>query len=143
MGADIYFYIQKKNNKDKWEDVELFTKNSRRAEICRCGWDTLDMIKETWGSDGITGEDVEDLARATGWITDEDDDAPLCYWVTLTKLELLGYYKKFNQFNTKDEVKEAREFFKELEKEVKQYIIFADEDYFNTDNIRVIAFVSY
>jgi hypothetical protein len=141
MGADIVFYIQKKNDKDKWEDIELFTKDNKRVEISRCGWDTVDMLKDTWGTDGITGEDVEKLAKATGWITDIDD-APLCYWVTLTKLELFGYYKKFNSFYTEDEAEEAREFYKELEKEIKQYITFADEDYFNTDNIRIVAFIS-
>lgn len=140
MGADIIFYIQKKDNKDKWEDIELFTKDNKRVEICRCGWDTVDMLKETWGTTGITGEDVEELAKTTGWITDIDDLPPY-YWVSLTKLELFGYYKKFNQFDTEDEAREIREFYKELEKEVKQYIIFADEDYFNTDNIRIVAFI--
>ena len=141
MGADIVFYIQKKNDKDKWEDIELFTKDNKRVEIFRCGWDTVDMLKDVWGTTGITGEDVEELAKATGWITDTDD-LPPCYWVTLTKLELFGYYKKFNQFDTEDEAEETREFYKELEKEIKQYITFADEDYFNTDNIRVVAFIS-
>lgn len=143
MGADIIFYIQKKNDKDKWEDIELFTKDNKRVEIWRCGWDTLDIIKENWGSSGITGEDVEELAKTTGWITDTDDDAPLCYWVSLTKLELFGYYKKFNPNDTEEEAEETREFYKELEKEIKQYIDFADEYYFNTDNIRIVAFVSY
>ena len=60
MGADIVFYIQKKNDKDKWEDIELFTKDNKRVEIFRCGWDTLNMLQETWGVTGITGEDVEE-----------------------------------------------------------------------------------
>lgn len=142
MGADIVFYIQKKNDKDKWEDIELFTKDNKRVEIFRCGWDTVDTVKENWGTNGITKEDVEELAKTTGWIADTDDLPPY-YWISLTKLELFEYYNKFNPYDTEDEAEELRKFYKELEKEIKQYIIFADEDYFNTDNIRIIAFISY
>lgn len=140
MGVDIGFYIQKKEN-DQWKDIELFTKDNKRVEIFRCGWDTLDIIKENWGVAGVAEKDIKELAEATGWI-DDITNIPPYYWVTLSKLELFCYLKKFNEYDTEDEAEDIREFYKDLIKEIKQYISFADEDYFNTDNIRIVAFIS-
>lgn len=139
MGVDIVYYIQKKEN-DQWKDIELFTKDNKRVEITRCGWDTLDVIKENWGIAGVTEKDVRELAEATGWMNDITD-MPTYYWATLTKLELFCHFKKFNEYDTEEETEDIREFYKELIKEIEQYITFADEYYFNTDNIRIIAFI--
>lgn len=142
MGAEIIYYIQqRKQNDEGWEDVALYTKDNKRAEIYRCGRDTWDLMKETWGCNMISYKDIKELGKEVGWIIDEDEKIPyLC--ISLAYLEHHRYMDKFNEYDTEIEAIDYRAFYKNLYDEIKQYINFADVYYGSPDDIRIIAFLS-
>ena len=141
MSVDIMFYIQKKEGKE-WKDIKLFTKDTKRVEICRCGWDTWDTIKDTWNHSGMTDEDIVKLALEADLGAFEDfEDIPQNCWISLTKLELFQYFKKFNEVDTPEEAEDTRRFYKTLYDEIQYYINFAEDGFFGySDNIRIVAF---
>lgn len=142
MSVDIMFYIQKKVE-DKWEDIKLFTKDSERVEIWRCGWDTWDIIKDTWNHSGMTEEDIVRLALEVDLYHygDEPETLPQNCWISLTKLELFQYLKKFSEVDTPDEAEDTRRFYKTLYDEIQCYINFAENGFYgSSDNVRIVAF---
>ena len=141
MGIDIMFYIQKKVGNNKWENIELFNKD-KRVEIWRCGRDTWEIIKDTWNNSGMTDEDICKLAIEVDLGAFEDfKDIPQNRWISLTKLELFQYLNKFNNVDTKEEIKVTKKFYKALYEEVQYYIGFAEDGLYDySDNIRIVAF---
>lgn len=131
MGVEINFYIQKNTN-NKWENIFLYKEDNSLVDIWFCGRELLDNVVtlDNFGM-SITRQEVEDLAKATGWITEEGDELPPYYVISLSKLMYLA--TKFNKIK----------FFKNLANEVNCYLRFADEDCINIDNIRIIALISY
>lgn len=141
MGMDIMFYIQKKVDNNKWENIELFNKD-KRVEIWRCGRDTWEIIKDTWNHSGMTDEDIVKLALEVDLGAFEDfKDIPQNCWISLTKLELFQYLNKFNNVDTKEKIKDTKRFYKALYEEVQYYIGFAEDGLYDySDNIRIVAF---
>ena len=145
MGVDIAFYIQKQkweNHQIKWEPIYLFTSNSKVAEIWRCGWDVLDLIKEHFKLN-VELADVRTVAKDTGWYVEdsEDNDFPQYHAISLSKLNFLANDDYIHVYETKDEHKENQRFFQNLKKDIDAYLSIADEDYIDMDNIRIICFV--
>lgn len=141
MGIDIMFYIQKKVG-NKWENIELFNKD-KRVEIWRCGRDAWETIKDTWNHSGMTDEDIRKLAIEMDLFHEYDSlvDMPQNCWISLTKLEMFQYLNKFNNVDTKEEIKVTKIFYKALYEEVQYYIGFAENGVYDySDNIRIVAF---
>lgn len=149
MSAEVYFYIQKRKNDDTgWENICLYTKDEY-VDVMRCS-EVADFVREYWNKNGINKKDVTWIAGEHNWIEgwfdmegNEDEDLPPYYWVSLTQLKLFKHYDKFNQYDTDYEVQENKALCFSLEKEIKQYIAFAGDEFIDNDNIRIIAFISY
>jgi len=141
MGMDIMFYIQKKEG-NEWKDIKLFTKDTERVEIWRCGWDTWDTIKNTWNHTGMTEEEIVRLAlEADLGAFELFKDVPQNCWISLTKLELFQYLNKFDETETPEEAEETRRFYKTLYDEIQYYINFAENGFYGYgDNVRIVAF---
>lgn len=144
MGVDISFYIQRKNNVGKWENVFLYNEVDNIVSIDTVGYDTYDYLKENWNM-SVDEEEIKDLAFITEWITEEEreDELSLPYYVaTYSKIKYLA--KAYNNiYNVDEENKEAQKFWEDLNNEIRAYLTFAGYNFIDSDNIRVIAFVSY
>ena len=134
MGAEVFFFIQKKeNNIEGWKDVALYTKDEF-VDIVYCGYDTYNYIKENWGMH-IMSSEIDEIAKEHGW--GDIEDTPY-YAATLAKI------KYYAVKEPKTELEEdIQNFYKRLYDEISAYIDFAGDSYIDIDNIRIIALVSY
>ena len=126
MGVEIAFYLQKHNlERNEWENIFLYKNDKTVADIWRCGRDYYEQVRENFHM-YLAEEDIAPIAKEGGWIRDEDEneeyeDIPH-YAATLTKVKA---------------------YFPDLAAEINYYLTFAEEDYLDSDNIRVVALVSY
>ena len=124
MGVEIAFYLQKHSlAENKWENIFLYKNDKTVADIWRCGGDYYEAVRDYFHM-YLTEEDIIPIAKEGGWIRDEDEeyeDIPH-YAATLTKVKT---------------------YFPDLAAEINYYLTFAEEDYLDSDNIRVVALVSY
>ena len=142
MGAEFYFYIQKKDVGRKWESIFLFNKEGEIADIYRCGRDLLDTFSD-WGLN-VSDEDIKELAVETGWYIDDDEDIrPTNYCISLAKLKYLTTKNYFSPYDTEEEGLDTKKFYENLVYDIDTYLHLTDEDYVDIDNIRIICFVSY
>lgn len=143
MGVDIGFYIQKNVN-NEWKDVSLYQNNNNKVEIWRCGGELLDKIINGYNFGlNVDHDEIMDLAIRTGWLSDDDDEMPMYYAISLAKLKYLANKPDTNVYNTEEEHINRQQFYKNLVNEIEIYLRFTDDDYIDEDNVRVIAFVSY
>ena len=139
MGADIGFYIQKKDD-DKWENVFLFKADNEVAAIWRRGWDVYQEIKDNWMR---CYDNIDELTKRAGWIIDENDD-DIVYWASLAKIKYFTEkYDPYYPYDTEEEVFDANKFYKGLVKEIDTYLDLTDNWFVDMDRIRIIALVSY
>ena len=143
MGVDIEFYIQK-NVDNEWKNVSLYKKNNDKVSIFRCGRDLLDDIITcyTFGLN-VNEDEIKNLAKETGWFDEDDNELPLRYAITLSKLKYLANKPDVEAHDTEEEYIDKQKFYKNLVNEIEVYLKFTDDDYIDEDNIRIIAFVSY
>lgn len=126
MGVEIAFYLQKHSlAEDKWENIFLYTNDKTVVDIWRCGRDYYEAVRDYFHM-YLAEEDIIPIAKEGGWIRDEDEneeyeDIPH-YAATLTKVKA---------------------YFPDLATEIGYYLTFAEEDYLDSDNVRVVALVSY
>ena len=142
MGADIFMYVQKKDAKG-WKDITLYKNDDKEVEIWRRGWEVVDYLKEFFLM-GVTEEEKVQFAINRGWYDDEyDEDAPL-YAISYAKVKYLALFD-FKQIdrNTKEEANDLHRFWFNLQTDVRAFLSFADEDWVDEDNIRILAFCSY
>ena len=139
MGVDICFYLQK-NTDGEWRNISLYNADNKFVDIWRCGGEAWDYVKENWRQ-YVPCEDVQEVAEAHGW--EYDYETLPFYCATLTKLAYLSVINEYSEYNTPDEDEATHKFFEELLKEIKQYIDFAGDYFIDSDNIRIIALVSY
>ena len=126
MGVEIAFYIQKHNlERNEWENIFLYKNDKTVADIWRCGGDYYEQVRDNFHMH-LTEEDIVPIAKEAGWTRDEDEDEGYedipHYAATLTKVKT---------------------YFPDLAAEISYYLTFAEEDYLDSDNIRVVALVSY
>ncbi len=143
MGVDIGFYIQKNVN-NEWKDVSLYQNNNNKVEIWRCGSNVMNEIigSYTFGLN-VDHNEIVDLAIRTGWLSDDEDEMPPYYAISLYKLKYLANKPDTNIYDTEEEHIDKQKFYKELVNEIEIYLRFTNDDYIDEDNIRIIAFVSY
>lgn len=142
MGVDIGFYIQKNVN-NEWKDVFLYKSDNDKVMIWRCGRDLLnDIARSTFGLN-VNDNEIKDLAKKTEWIDEDDNELPLWYAITLSKLKYLANKPNIDAYDTDEEYIDKQQFYKNLVDEIEMYLRFTDDDYIDEDNIRIIAFVSY
>ena len=126
MGVEIAFYLQKHSLiEDKWENIFLYKNDKTVADIWRCGGDYYEQVRDNFHMH-LTGKDIVPIAKEGGWVRDEDEDEEYedipHYAATLTKVKAC---------------------FPDLAAEISYYLTFAEADYLDSDNIRVVALVSY
>ena len=140
MGADILFYIQKKNKDGKWENLPLYKENKEEAVIYRRGYEVWDEIKDEFGHD-MTEREIEDFVyQKEGW---EYDNMLPWYTATYSLIKYLAYKPVFDEYDTPEEYFDKKRFFEELEKDVTNFVKLLDEEYTHPDRIRVVALVSF
>lgn len=139
MGADIYFYIQKKNvETGKWENIFLYTASKQPVGIWRCGWDAFGEIKIYWKS---CKDNIDKLAVETGWTLDEDDDL-ISYCASLAKIRYFAEKNEIHPHDTEEDYFDRKNFYKRLEIEIDAYLTFTENDFIDMDDIRIVAFIS-
>ena len=139
MGVDIAFYIQKREN-NEWKNVLLYTANMCPVGIWRCGGDAFHELQHNWKT---CRDNINELTKETGW-TIEDDDAG--YWASLAKIKYFAEKSEDRPHDFEEEEEDyfnRKLFYKELEREIDDYLIFSGNDFLDMDNIRIVAFVSY
>ena len=140
MSADIYFYIQKKTD-NGWAEIGLYNSDKDFVDIHRCGGEAWDYLKDHWHCH-VDLKGVEKLASEHDWAFDDDDEVPY-YCATLTKIKYLTIIHKYDVLNTPTEDRDIHQFFTDLFQEIRDYIGFAGDGLIDSDNIRVVALVSY
>ena len=161
MGADIRFFVQVKKHFYKegaydyyaWDNLPLWTETSEHRKVLAdfgwCGWDTLDIIKEEMSSYSDDYEDIRDLMFQAGWISaqeynnreDDNDIKVPAYCATLTRIKYLNLYNKYEATHPIEEYYDFN-IWEEIMKRVEMMLTFAGCDFYNDDDIRVIALAS-
>ena len=143
MGVDVGFYIQKNVN-NEWKDVSLYKNNNNKVEIWRCGGELLDNFIDRYIFGlNVNHNEIIDLAIRTGWLSDDENEMPPYYAISLSKLKYLANKINIDPWNIEEEYIDKQKFYKGLVNEIEIYLRFSDDDLIDEDNIRIIAFVSY
>ena len=145
MGMDIGIYIQRRTS-DGWQDVSLYqedNENNKKVVIWYCGYDIAEYFREH-GSMYVDIKDIRELAFKENWIEEKDEDLPCWHAMTYSKIKYLANFQvNYNKEDTIEESIDKTEFWESLKNRVHMYLNFADYDYINSDDIRIIAFESY
>ena len=141
MGADIYFYIQKKNvETGTWENVTMYKGDGKEVALYRRGYDTWDYIKHEFAHD-MTEDEIRDfVAGKQDW---EYDNSLPWYTATYSYIKFLPYKATYETEDTPEEYFEESKFWSNLRDEVDNFLTLADEEFTHPDRIRVVALVSY
>lgn len=142
MGMDIGIYIQRRTN-NGWEDISLYQTGNKRVVIWYRGYDIAEYFREC-GSMHIDIKDLRELALKENWIEEKNDDLPTWHVMTYTKIKYLANLQEV--YDTENEILQdahEAEFWRNLKDEIYMYLNFADYDFINSDDIRIIAFESY
>lgn len=138
MSVDVYFYIEKKTD-NEWKDISLYNSDKDFVDIHRCGGEVWDYLKDHWHCH-VDLDHVEKFASEHDWVF--DIDVPY-YCATLTKIKYLTVIHKYGVLNTSAEDRDIHRFFNDLYQEIRDYIDFAGDEFIDSDNIRVVALISY
>ena len=141
MGADIYFYIQKKNvETGKWENVPMYKGNGEEVALYRRGYEAWDYIKGEFTHD-MTEDEIRDfVAGKQDW---EYDDSLPWYTATYSYIKFLPKKATYERDKTPEEYFEESEFWFDLRDEVGNFLTLADEEFTHPDRIRVVTLISY
>ena len=160
MGADLRFFVQVKKHFYKegvydyyeWDNLPLWTETSEHRKVLAnfgwCGWNTLDIIKEDIAPYRGDYDDIRDLMFYAGWLSqeeylnkEEDESKTPAYCTTLTRIKYLNLY---NKYETVRPFKNYYDFniWEEIVKRVEMMLTFAECDYYDDDEVRIIALVS-
>ena len=141
MGADIYFYIQKKDvETGKWENVTMYKGDGKEVALYRRGYDTWDYIKGEFTCD-MTEDEIRDFVNGKqDW---EYDNSLPWYTATYSYIKFLPVKTGYETNETPEEYFEESEFWTNLRDEVNNFLTLADEEFTHPDRIRVVALVSY
>ena len=141
MGADIYFYIQKKNvETGAWENVTMYKGDGKEVALYRRGYDTWDYIKGEFTCD-MTEDEIRDFVNGKqDW---EYDETLPWYTATYSYIKFLPDKARYEMVETPEEYFEESKFWTNLRDEVDNFLTLADEEFTHPDRIRVVALVSY
>ena len=141
MGADIYFYIQKKNvETSKWENVTMYKGDGEEVALYRRGYDTWDYIKNEFTHDMTENEIKDFVGGKQDW---EYDNSLPWYTATYSYIKFLPGKAIYETEETPDEYFEESKFWTNLRDEVDNFLTLADEEFTHPDRIRVVALISY
>lgn len=141
MGADIYFYIQKKNvEAGKWENVTMYKGSGEEVALYRRGYEAWDYIRDEFALDMTKDEIKEFVAGKQHW---EYDDSLPWYTATYSYIKFLPSKEIYQIEDAPDEYFEESKFWTNLRDEVENFLTLADEEFTHPDRIRVVALVSY
>lgn len=141
MGADIFFYIQKKDvETGKWENVTMYKGDGKEVALYRRGYDTWDYIKGEFTCD-MTEDEIRDFVNGKqDW---EYDNSLPWYTATYSYIKFLPNKAIYETEETPEEGFEESKFWTNLRDEVDNFLTLADEEFTHPDRIRVVALVSY
>lgn len=141
MGADILFYIQKKNvETSKWENVTMYKGDGEEVTLYRRGYEAWDYIKNEFTHDMTENEIRGFVGEKQDW---EYDDSLPWYTATYSYIKFLPNKASYERGETPEEYFEQSEFWTNLRDEVNNFLTLANEEYIHPDRIRVVALVSY
>lgn len=161
MGADIRFFVQVKKHFYKegaydyyeWDNLPLWTETFDHRKVLAdfgwCGWDTLDIIKEEIPPyRGDYYDDIRDLMFYAGWLSqeeylneEEDEIKTPAYCATLTRIKYLNLYNKYEAAHPLEEHYDFN-IWEEIVKRVEMMLTFAECDYYDDDEVRIIILAS-
>ncbi len=141
MGADIFFYIQKRNvETGKWENVTMYKGDGEEVTLYRRGYEAWEYIKGEFTHD-MTENEIRDFVNGKqDW---EYDNSLPWYTATYSYIKFLPNKARYEMGETPEEYFEESEFWTHLKDEVGNFLTLADEKYTHPDRIRVVALVSY
>lgn len=141
MGADIYFYIQKKDvETGKWENITMYKGDGEEVALYRRGYEAWDYIKGEFTHDMTENEIKEFVAGKKDW---EYHDALPWYTLTYSYIKFLPNKGMYEAEETPEEYFEESKFWNDLKDEIGNFLNLADETWTHPDRIRVVALVSY
>lgn len=145
MGMDIGIYIQRRTS-DGWKDISLYQKDNeeiKKVVIWYCGYDIAEYFREH-SNMYVDIKDLRELAFNENWIEEKDEVLPCWHVMTYSKIKYLANLQgNYNKEDTIEESMDKADFWGNLKDRVYRYLDFADYDYINSDDIRIIAFESY
>lgn len=140
MGADIFFYVQKKKaGADKWENVTMFKGNGTEVALYRRGYEAWDYIKTEFARD-MTEDEIKDfVAGKQDW--EYDETLPWCT-ATYSYIKFLADKAMYKDEDPEEHFEKNR-FWTELRDELDKFLTFTDEEFNHPDRIRLVALCSY
>ena len=140
MGADVYFYIQKKNNKGDWENLTLYKGNGEEVTLYRRGYEAWNYIKEEFSHDMTDEEIGRFVTEKPLW---EYDEQLPWYTATYSLIKYLPYVEVYDSTDVPEEYEDKKQFWTYLKKDMDNFIYLLDEEYTHSDRLRLVALVSY
>ena len=141
MGADILFYIQKRNvETGKWENITMYKGDGTEVALYRRGYEAWDYIRDEFAHDMTEDEIKEFVAGKQDW---EYDNSLPWYTATYSYIKFLPDKAIYERGETPEEYFEESEFWTNLRDEVCNFLTLADEEFTHPDRIRIVALVSY
>lgn len=141
MGADIFFYIQKRNVEiGKWENITMYKGDGKEVALYRRGYEVWDYIKSEFTYDMTENEIRAFVKEKQDW---EYDDSLPWYTATYSYIKFLSNKARYEIGETPEEYFEENEFWTNLRDEINNFLTLADEEFTHPDKIRIITLVSY